>query len=778
MNKRTWMHFAAVLLAFGLVAAACGDDDEDAAAPDAAAAPEATTAPSDEAPAPDEPDAAPADDDEEAPAPTTTAVPVVEGELAGVCPSPLVVQTDWFPESEHGAMYELIGEGYEVDQNNGVVRGPMVLGGTDLGIEWEVRAGGPFLGGSSVSEHMALDESIHLGYGSTDQQVNHWDVTPLVSVVAPLEKNPQMVMWDPDVYPDLTGIHEIGERGIVVQVFSGGTFPDVFIAQGIWDAENVDKAYTGSPARFIADGDIAQQGFASAEPYQYEFVHTDYGRPVAFELLHDAGFEIYSQTIGVRNGQIEELRGCLERLVPIIQQASVNFNASPDRANAIIIDAVVTYDTWWTYSPELAAFSVQAQRDFGLVGDGPDNIAGNMEASRFEKTFNDMVNAGMEGIDPDLTPDQLFTNEFIDPNISYGFGEASAVSPLAEAVAAGLGDVCPSPLVVQTDWFPESEHGALYELIGEGYEVDQNNGVVRGPMVLGGTDLGVEWEVRAGGPFLGGSSVSEHMALDESIHLGYGSTDQQVNHWDVTPLVSVVAPLEKNPQMVMWDPDVYPDLTGIHEIGERGIVVQVFSGGTFPDVFIAQGIWDAENVDKAYTGSPARFIADGDIAQQGFASAEPYQYEFVHTDYGRPVAFELLHDAGFEIYSQTIGVRNGQIEELRGCLERLVPIIQQASVNFNASPDRANAIIIDAVVTYDTWWTYSPELAAFSVQAQRDFGLVGDGPDNIAGNMEASRFEKTFNDMVNAGMEGIDPDLTPDQLFTNEFIDPNISYGF
>ena len=357
-------------------------------------------------------------------------------------------------------------------------------------------------------------------------------------------------------------------------------------------------------------------------------------------------------------------------------------------------------------------------------------------------------------------------------------GVATEGLSLAEAVAAGLADVCPSPLVVQTDWFPESEHGAMYELVGEGYEVDQNNGVVRGPMVLGGTDLGIEWEVRAGGPFLGGSSVSEHMALDDSIQLGYASTDQQVNHWDVTQLVSVVAPLEKNPQMVMWDPDVYPDLTGIHEIGERGIVVQVFSGGTFPDVFIAQGIWDEENVDKAYTGSPARFIADGDIAQQGFASAEPYQYEFVHTDYGKPVAFELLHDAGFEIYSQTVGVRNGQIEEMRGCLERLVPIIQQASVNFNESPDRANAVIVDAVAVYDTWWTYSPELAAFSVQAQRDFGLVGDGPDNTAGNMEGSRFEKTLNDMLGAGMTGIDPDLTADQLYTNEFIDPNISYGF
>ena len=158
-------------------------------------------------------------------------------------------------------MYELIGEGYEIDKENGVIRGPMVLGGTDLGVDWEVRAGGPFLGASSVSEHMALDDSIHLGYASTDQQVNHWDVTQLVSVVAPLEKNPQMVMWDTDTYPDVTGIRDIGERGIIVQVFGGGTFPDVFIAQGIWDEDKVDKSYQGSPARFITDGDIAQQGF-------------------------------------------------------------------------------------------------------------------------------------------------------------------------------------------------------------------------------------------------------------------------------------------------------------------------------------------------------------------------------------------------------------------------------------------------------------------------------------------------------------------------------------
>ena len=773
MNKRTWIRLCAVVLAFGLVAAACGDDEE--AAPDTAAAPATTAAPSDDdAAAVDEPDA-PAVDDDEAPAPTTTAVPVVEGELAGICPSPMVVQTDWFPESEHGAMYELVGDDYIVDVDNKVVRGSMVLGGTDLGIEWEVRTGGPAIGFSPVSQHMAVDEGIHLGYASTDQQVNHWDVAPLMSVVAPLERNPQMIMWDPETYPDVQSIADLGEQGITINVFGGGTFSEVFVAQGIWSADQVDPSYEGNPSRFVgAGGSIAQQGFASSEVYTYEHVYEQWGKPVAFQLLHDAGFQIYSQTIGVRPGDLEELRPCLEKLVPIIQQAVVDFDADPSRANAIIVDAVLKYEDFWVYPPDLAEFSHSAKRSFGLIGNGPDDIVGNMVPERIAKVLDDMRAAGMD-IDPSLTADQLFTNEFIDPNISLPYADIDA-APMT--VAVDLSGVCPSPLVVQTDWFPESEHGAMYELVGDDYVVDVDNKVVRGSMVLGGTDLGIEWEVRTGGPAIGFSPVSQHMAVDEGIHLGYASTDQQVNHWDVAPLMSVVAPLERNPQMIMWDPETYPDVTGIADLGAQGITINVFGGGTFSEVFVAQGIWSADQVDPSYEGNPSRFVgAGGSIAQQGFASSEVYTYEHVYEQWGKPVAFQLLHDAGFQIYSQTIGVRPGDLEDLRPCLEKLVPIIQQAAVDFNNSPDRANAIIVDAVLKYEDFWVYPPDLAEFSHSAKREFGLIGDGGDGIVGNMVPERIAKVLDDMRAAGMD-IDPSLTADQLFTNEFIDESIGHGF
>ena len=76
---------------------------------------------------------------------------------------------------------------------------------------------------------------------------------------------------------------------------------------------------------------------------------------------------------------------------------------------------------------------------------------------------------------------------------------------------------CPDPLVIQTDWFPEAEHGGLYELVGEGYSVDADKKVVRGPLVVGGEDTGIEIEVRAGGPAIGDQPVSVQQYADDSI---------------------------------------------------------------------------------------------------------------------------------------------------------------------------------------------------------------------------------------------------------------------
>ncbi len=399
--------------ALGLVLVACGDDDDAAATPDTESVPD-TEAPTDtEAPADTY---APADT--EAPTESTGTAGSAAVDLASVCPDPIVIQTDWFPESEHGALYEMVGEGYTVDTDAKVVRGPLVSGGQETGVEIEVRTGGPAIGSQPVSVRQHTDDSITLGYANTEGQINRWSETPTISVVAPLEINPQIIYWDPETYPEIETLADLGEAGVTINVFEGVAFADVFVGQGIWSADQIDPSYDGSPGRFIAeDGAIAQQGFASAEPYTYEFVFEDWGRPLAFQTLHDAGFQPYSQTLSVRPDLLEELRPCLEAFVPVVQQAQIDFINNPERANAIIVDAVAQYADFWEYSDGLAEFSVQAQRELGIVGNGPDDTLGNMEEERIQSVIDQMRDDAGLAIADDLVASDLFTNEFVDESI-------------------------------------------------------------------------------------------------------------------------------------------------------------------------------------------------------------------------------------------------------------------------------------------------------------------------------------------------------------------------
>ncbi len=393
------MKLASVPLALALVAAACGSDDDDEGGADTTDAVDTTDATE-----------------------TTDggAGGELEGALAGVCPDPVVIQTDWFPESEYSATYQLIGDDYTVDAQSKTVSGSLVAsGGVDTGVDVEVRTGGPAIGFSPVHSTLYTDTSITLAYTSLDASATFFEDQPTIAVVAPLEKNPQIIMWDPETYPDAETIGDLSDQGVTMNVFAGNAWMDVFVNEGLVDGSVVDPSYDGSPARFIAEGGaIAQQGFASNEPYAYENEFEEWGKPVAFELIHDAGFEAYTQPIGIRSGDLEELRPCLELLVPIIQQAAVDSLNEPERVSALIVDAVEQMDDFWVYTEGVAAYAIDTMRELELVSDGPDDTIGNFDPDRVQAVIDQMVTVDLAPAD--LTADDIITNEFIDPSIGLG----------------------------------------------------------------------------------------------------------------------------------------------------------------------------------------------------------------------------------------------------------------------------------------------------------------------------------------------------------------------
>lgn len=347
----------------------------------------------------------------------STAV-AVQGELSGICPATIVIQTDWFPESEHGALYEMVGPDYTVDTEKKTVKGSLINAkGEDTGVDIEVRTGGPAIGYSPVSSTMAADTSITLGYISTDDAAFNYSKIKTLAVVAPLEINPQIIMWDPETYPDVKTIADLGAKKVTLNVFGGGSFLEVFVAEGILSKDQLDTSYDGSPARFIAEGGkIAQQGFASAEPYLYKNEFKQWGKDVAYQLIHDAGFEIYAAPLAIRADDKDKLSDCLKKFVPIVQQAAIDFIDDGARANAIIIDAVKRFGDFWVYGEGVAAYSTETQKKLGLVGNGPDSTLGNFDFDRANKVLKQMRDAGLD-VPADLTAEDIYTNDFIDPSI-------------------------------------------------------------------------------------------------------------------------------------------------------------------------------------------------------------------------------------------------------------------------------------------------------------------------------------------------------------------------
>jgi len=339
---------------------------------------------------------------------------------------------------------------------------------------------------------------------------------------------------------------------------------------------------------------------------------------------------------------------------------------------------------------------------------------------------------------------------------------------------------CPADIKIQTDWNPEAEHGHLYSLLGDEYKIDDSNKTVTGPLMASGEYTGVDVTILAGGPAVGFAQPNAQLYSDDSIFMAYVGTDEAIAHSVDLPTVSVFQPLEKDPQMIMWDPETYPDVKSIADLGEAGATIRVFPGGVYIDYFVGTGVLKAEQIDSTYDGQPAVFVSEGGkVAQQGFASAEPYIYKNEVTEWGKDVEYQLINDAGYPKYAASVSVRPEDVEEYSECLTALVPVMQQAEVDYydGTTKEATNTLILELVDAYDTGWVYSADVAEYSFDTQLEDGIIANGPDDTLGNFDVDRVKSLFDIVMpiyaTQGTE-VAEGLTAEDLYTNEFVDETI----
>ena len=201
---------------------------------------------------------------------------------------------------------------------------------------------------------MYQDDSITLGLVHTDDAVRFSKQLPVVSVVAPLEHSPLAVVWDPTKH-SFNSWKQIGDSGAKILVFTKAVnYVPFLIAKG-------------HRARFVLRRQLRRQLFALRRGHVDRAAGVrdrDAVSPQERDLAvrarrrRDAREQVGLRPVPLerrraRRAGSTELGPCLARLVPIIQQAQVDYIKNPMPTHKVMVDVVTQMKSFWTLSMPL-----------------------------------------------------------------------------------------------------------------------------------------------------------------------------------------------------------------------------------------------------------------------------------------------------------------------------------------------------------------------------------------------------------------------------------------
>lgn len=349
-------------------------------------------------------------------------------DLKGVCPNPLIVQTNWLPEPDHGALWQLIGAAGTMHQYT--YTGP--LGST--GINMEIIAGGP--GANFLNEPTLLYTgnpvarvTPDLGMGSLDSAIQQSKKFPVVGVDALQEHDPLVFISDPKTFPNLKTLADVigaAKKGAHFYVSSlQSPYVQYFISQGVPESAFIG-GYSGDLAKFVTgQGMVVQQGYATSEVYNLEHKTAAWNKPVNFAFMSAYGLNDYDEVVEVAKPKLASMSACLTKLVPLIQQAAVDYVQHPTAVNTVLekFNSGGFGASYWKTSLSYSKVAVERMLKYDLVGNsqGGSGPIGGINMTRLGQNISLLVpiyaKQGSSNFLPGVTASDIATDKFIDPSI-------------------------------------------------------------------------------------------------------------------------------------------------------------------------------------------------------------------------------------------------------------------------------------------------------------------------------------------------------------------------
>jgi hypothetical protein len=347
------------------------------------------------------------------------------GELSGICPSTVEIQQNWTPEAEQGAYYQLAASGGTIDSSQKTYTAPLLNPSTGkaTGVNVELLAGGPATGYSNPEQLIYENQSILLGVDATDSQIQSYAKTPTIGVVSPMNLYDNVFFWSPAKH-NLGGISGIGASGATLLSYGTGGALNLYLeAKGELHHSQIDGAYNGSPADFVASGGaMISGGYATYEPFYYSHQLTAWDQPISYQLIETTGYNPYSNDTFVTPANLKKYSKCLSKLVPMIQQAQITYLQSPNRVNQLIVQLATAYKIGGGYNMAVAQYADQTMLADKIVSNPSSGAFGSFDLSRVNTLISQLqATKSVTGLPSGFSASTLETNQFIDPSISMSF---------------------------------------------------------------------------------------------------------------------------------------------------------------------------------------------------------------------------------------------------------------------------------------------------------------------------------------------------------------------
>jgi NitT/TauT family transport system substrate-binding protein len=315
-------------------------------------------------------------------------------------------------------------------------------------------------------------------------------------------------------------------------------------------------------------------------------------------------------------------------------------------------------------------------------------------------------------------------------------------APLAAALA-----LCTAParaldkVTYGTNWVAEPEHGGFYQAVADGTYAK----------------YGLEVTIVPGGPQINNRLLLAVGKIDfymgANLLQAFDAVERRI------PTVVLASMFQKDPQVLLAHPDV--GVEKFADLKKLNILVSPEGVATYYQWLKSEFGFRDEQV-RPYTFNPQPFLANKNLAMQGYVTSEPFTVE--KQGGFKPKIF-LLADQGFDTYSTTIEARTETVKKNPGLVQRFVDASIIGWYNYIYGDNRkANALI----KTHNPEMT--DELISFSVAKMKEYGIVdsGDALKLGIGVITEARVKSFFDKMVKAGVVNASVDWR--RAYTTRFV--------